>query len=153
MSSCSLITLAVMFDVQLFSAGALPTIVDVPLPLRKPSKSRKPPTIRPSLASHVPQSGQDKQLKPHQTSNTDPSTLITEHSYDLSSQRKLKKRLDTVSSALESSRKRLRASQQRNRRLTKRLQSACDIISDLQRKNLLSRQAAENMSASFSGAE
>ena len=47
--------------------------------------------------------------------------------------------------------KRLKLSQQRSRRLAKKVKSMETVIRDLKEKNLLSQQAAENLSASFSG--
>ena len=59
--------------------------------------------------------------------------------------------MNTVNKALESYHKRLKLSQQRSRRLAKKVKSMETVIRDLKEKNLLSQQAAENLSASFSG--
>ena len=79
-------------------------------------------------------------------------SIVNEHRYGvLESPMKLKRRLNTVNKALESYHKRLKLSQQRSRRLAKKVKSMETVIRDLKEKNLLSQQAAENLSASFSG--
>jgi len=65
--------------------------------------------------------------------------------------RKLKRRLVEAHQRLESMQKRLKASQQRNRRLVVQNNSMKQLICTLKDKQMLSQQAADNLSASFSG--
>ena len=125
---------------------------DVPAHLQKNARTRKPPAFRKPqetpVTSPVPGSSSTEPCCAETAVSGDVSD---EHPYLLPSPRKLKRRLDTVTSALEISKKRLKVTQQRNRRISKRLKSATDVINDLRKKDLLSLQAAENISASFSG--
>ena len=80
-----------------------------------------------------------------------PKNVAQEHEYGvLVSPSKLKQCLLTVNEALESYQKRLKLSQ-RSRQLVKKVKSMESLIQTLKDKNFLSQQAAENLSASFSG--
>jgi hypothetical protein len=152
-----------------FFSDAVPTIFNIPAHLQIDKKQRKPPKVRtaaatvafPSMLTSVSTSvdeldGQSG-MTPEDNSTIQPTTsgvssIVTEHKYGvLESPLKLKRCLNTVNEALECYRKRLKLSQQRSCRLAKRVKSMETVIRDLKEKNLLSEQAAANLSASFSG--
>ena len=107
----------------------MPTLLKLPHHLQWRNHHRKPPAVRQisSAASVV-----DEQFEPT------PSTSATEHPYFLASLRKLKRRLDDATDALEQSKKRLKISQQKTRRLAKKLNTMRDVIQDLKEKDRLS---------------
>ena len=151
-----------------FCSAAVPTIFNVPAHLQKENKQRRPPKVRtaaatvtlPSMLTSASTSfgelDEQSGTTPEDNSTIQPTSgvpsIVNEHRYGvLESPMKLKRRLNTVNKALESYHKRLKLSQQRSRRLAKKVKSMETVIRDLKEKNLLSQQAAENLSASFSG--
>jgi len=131
----------------------VPTLFNVPEHLQRKPHHRKPPAVRqqPSCEVHSTASVTDDQPQAIAEPTPSTSTTTTEHHYLLPSPRKLKRRLDAATDALERSKKRLKTSQQKARRLAKKLDTMSDIIRDLKEKDMLSREAAENISSSFSG--
>ena len=134
----------------------MPTIFKLPQRLRKPRKTRKPPAVRSVVSTDVnnSQTVADISVSGQSAATTSalPSTSSAElHQYSLPSPRKLKRHLDVTAQALENTQKRLKTAQQRTRRLVAKVKSLKDVIEDLQNRQLLSQQAAENLSTSFSG--
>jgi len=131
----------------LLVVDAVPTIFNLPTHLTKKQKPRKPPKDRVASTSACA----DTPVTASQMSDQPSSSSVgTEHQYNMSSPRKLKRQLEFTKTALDNTQKRLKVSQQRNRRLVVKVKSLQDLLVDLQQKQLLSQQAAENLSASFS---
>ena len=105
--------------------GSMPTLLKLPHHLQRRNHHRKPPAVRQisSAASVL-----DEQFE------RTPSTSTTEHPYFLASPRKLKRRLGDATDALEQSKKRLKISQQKTRRLAKKLNTMCDVIPRLKKE-------------------
>jgi len=143
-----------------FYSDATPTIFNVPERLSKivRHRQRKPPANRnyscpsaPAAASASASSALAYDCE-GVTSPLPPDVATTsEHTYALPSPTKLKRKLDTVVDGVQVQQKRLKSSQQRVRRLRNKVMSLQDIIDDLTDKNLLTQQAAENITASFTG--
>jgi len=129
----------------------VPTVFNVPAHLKTVQKHRKAPAVRRLQEPQVTCTTAATADEPQQPEQQQPSTSVTEHEYLLPSPRKLKRRLDAATDALQLSKKRLKVSQQKTRRLAKKLETVTDILDDLRSKELLSQQAAESLSSSFSG--
>jgi len=127
------------------------TIFNIPAHLKTKQKHRKAPAVRhlqqPQLTCDAAATGAELQ----QPEQQQPSASATQHAYLLPSPRNLKKRLDAATIALDLCQKRLKLSQQKSRRLARKLQNVTDILDDLKRKDLLSQQAAESLASSFAG--
>jgi len=134
----------------LLVVDAVPTIFNLPTHLVKTEKPRKPPKDRGASTSTCADTA-DTPTTDNQTSDQLSSSGVdTDHHYNMSTPRKLKRQLELTKTALDNTQKRLKVSQQRNRRLAVKVKSLQDLLVDLQQKQLLSQQAAENLSASFS---
>jgi len=131
----------------LLVVDAVPTIFNLPTHLVKTKKPRKPPRDRGASTSTCTDTPTTVNQTSHQLSS---SNVGTEHQYNMSTPRKLKRQLEFTKTALDNTQKRLKVSHQRNRRLAVKVKSLQDLLVDLQQKQLLSQQAAENLSASFS---
>jgi len=130
----------------------VPTLFKLPEHLQCIPRHRKPPTVRQQPVCEIQSAVSVTDDQPQPVAEPTPSTSATsEHQYLLPSPRKLKRRLDDATDALEQSKKRLKISQQKSRRLAKKLNTMSDVIRDLKEKDMLSTEAAENISSSFSG--
>ncbi|KAL3245391.1 hypothetical protein MRX96_046956 [Rhipicephalus microplus] len=75
-----------------------------------------------------------------------------DHSYAvLDTPRTLKRRLDKCTSVAEGVKKRLKLSQQRERRLKTRVASLSEIVDDLRQKQLVSEDACKMLEKCFTG--
>jgi DNA transposase THAP9 len=84
----------------------------------------------------------------HQPTNS--KTPITgDHSYVLQSPRQIKRKLDTALSALVAAEKKLKLAQQCNRRLQKRMKNVKDLLAEMQKKQMITEHAEQNLLSSF----
>jgi len=126
-------------------SDAVPTEFSFPEHFKKVTKPlRRSPAYR---GSSTP-SAQDTAAM---TSTSTGNAAAIEHQYAISSPSVVRKRLLHTADELSSCRKRLKMSLQQTRRLRSKIISMQSLLTDLQNKKMLSQQAADTISSSFSG--
>ena len=108
-------------------------------------KQRKAPATRHQLscdADEITAQIEDPDDQP-QASCSSAQIATNEHSYSITSPRKLKHKLHNALDAINTCKKKLKTDQQRVRRLRKKVESLTAIVEDIQKQNFLSSSGAE----------
>ncbi|KAM7307465.1 THAP domain-containing protein 1-like [Ixodes scapularis] len=130
-------------------SGAVPTLFNFPEHLQKKTATRKPPKLRtPNLdATLLDGEASGSPSTPQKASND-----VAEHNYAVKDTPKtLKRKLDACATAATNAKKKLKLSQQRERRLKRRVETFSEIIEDLRKKQLISEDASAMLERCFSG--
>jgi len=124
--------------------GAEPNIFNFPPHLQRTTVHWKPVQIRSTTVQPSRSSAGSATQVPGSN-----CTYTQDHSYCMQSPTKMKRKLSGALGALEMASKKLKIAQQCRRRLYNRVSNMTNLLSDLRNKQLLSDQAASNLSASF----
>ena len=138
-----------MKDSDIATSGLLQVSVTAPDPQPVPAMVPDHQDIPTAVADHQADTPQPQlQNEPSFDGNT---TFTTNHDVAQQSQQKLLEELNKCEKKIALLKKKLKASQQKNRRMGKRVTSLEEIVKQLKDNNLISSNCEEMLSQTFSG--